>query len=446
MKKNGGKSTCFRPPEYYFIKREQKEMEGTRIPRREIGENERDLLESLWQKLPEASMAKAGCGEERKAAEKEPKREGEMRAAGEEMRAAGEEMRAAGEEAGCEAETAGEGRVEREARRGEEEGNFRELQGRIRRRAGEREMRRRRRLWRYGSVAAAVVLALSAGVLWEADRPEQETARGWQEMAQAAPSQEVTLRGGEGWSVALAEEARMEEGEREEVGVRLAAGQRIGLASGERLKVEVPAGRRFRLSLGDGTQVWLNAGSSLEYPASFQGAARREVELSGEAFFEVHRDTACPFIVRFGAGETVQVLGTGFNVRAYADDTKHETTLVEGSIRYHRTEGDAGTVMQPNQQLRLDCATGETVLKKVDATLYAEWREGILRFEEEILPELAVRLKRLYGVRIEVDERLKECSFTGKIRQERGIGHILELLKKTAGVECEIKEGIIYLK
>ncbi len=421
-------------------------MEGTRIPRREIGENERDLLESLWQKLPEASMAKAGCGEERKAAEKEPKREGEMRAAGEEMRAAGEEMRAAGEEAGCEEETAGEGRVEREARRGEEEGNFRELQGRIRRRAGEREMRRRRRLWRYGSVAAAVVLALSAGVLWEADRPEQETARGWQEMAQAAPSQEVTLRGGEGWSVALAEEARMEEGEREEVGVRLADGQRIGLASGERLKVEVPAGRRFRLSLGDGTQVWLNAGSSLEYPASFQGAARREVELSGEAFFEVHRDTACPFIVRFGAGETVQVLGTGFNVRAYADDTKHETTLVEGSIRYHRTEGDAGTVMQPNQQLRLDCATGETVLKKVDATLYAEWREGILRFEEEILPELAVRLKRLYGVRIEVDERLKECSFTGKIRQERGIGHILELLKKTAGVECEIKEGIIYLK
>lgn len=360
-------------------------------------------------------------------------------------------MRAAGEEAGCEEETAGEGRVEREARkretwRGEEEGNFRELQGRIRRRAGEREMRRRRRLWRYGSVAAAVVLALSAGVLWEADRPEQETARGWQEMAQAAPSQEVTLRGGEGWSVALAEEARMEEGEREEVGVRLADGQRIGLASGERLKVEVPAGRRFRLSLGDGTQVWLNAGSSLEYPASFQGAARREVELSGEAFFEVHRDTACPFIVRFGAGETVQVLGTGFNVRAYADDTKHETTLVEGSIRYHRTEGDAGTVMQPNQQLRLDCATGETVLKKVDATLYAEWREGILRFEEEILPELAVRLKRLYGVRIEVDERLKECSFTGKIRQERGIGHILELLKKTAGVECEIKEGIIYLK
>lgn len=439
MKKNGGKSTCFRPPEYYFIKREQKEMEGTRIPRREIGENERDLLESLWQKLPEASMAKAGCGEERKAAEKEPKREGEMRAAG-------EEMRAAGEEAGCEAETAGEGRVEREARRGEEEGNFRELQGRIRQRAGEREMRRRRRLWRYGSVAAAVVLALSAGVLWEADRPEQETARGWQEMAQAAPSQEVTLRGGEGWSVALAEEARMEEGEREEVGVRLADGQRIGLASGERLKVEVPAGRRFRLSLGDGTQVWLNAGSSLEYPASFQGAARREVELSGEAFFEVHRDTACPFIVRFGAGETVQVLGTGFNVRAYADDTKHETTLVEGSIRYHRTEGDAGTVMQPNQQLRLDCATGETELKKVDATLYAEWREGILRFEEEILPELAVRLKRLYGVRIEVDERLKECSFTGKIRQERGIGHILELLKKTAGVECEIKEGIIYLK
>ncbi len=398
-------------------------MEGTRIPRREIGENERDLLESLWQKLPEASMAKAGCGEERKAAEKEPKREGEMRAAG-------EEMRAAGEEAGCEEETAGEGRVEREARkretwRGEEEGNFRELQGRIRRRAGEREMRRRRRLWRYGSVAAAVVLALSAGVLWEADRPEQETARGWQEMAQAAPSQEVTLRGGEGWSVALS------------AGV---------LWEADRLKVEVPAGRRFRLSLGDGTQVWLNAGSSLEYPASFQGAARREVELSGEAFFEVHRDTACPFIVRFGAGETVQVLGTGFNVRAYADDTKHETTLVEGSIRYHRTEGDAGTVMQPNQQLRLDCATGETVLKKVDATLYAEWREGILRFEEEILPELAVRLKRLYGVRIEVDERLKECSFTGKIRQERGIGHILELLKKTAGVECEIKEGIIYLK
>ena len=92
--------------------------------------------------------------------------------------------------------------------------------------------------------------------------------------------------------------------------LRTETGEQRSLATERKLKVEVPNGRQFRLVLDDGSEVWLNAGSKLEYPATFENASERRVRIEGEAFFEIKRDTCCPFCVELGDGECIRVLGT----------------------------------------------------------------------------------------------------------------------------------------
>ena len=96
--------------------------------------------------------------------------------------------------------------------------------------------------------------------------------------------------------------------------------------------VQAPQGTNSRISLPDGSQVWLNAGSKLEYPATFENASERRVRIEGEAFFEIKRDTCCPFCVELGDGECIRVLGTSFNVNAYAGNGRHVQPIVTGRI------------------------------------------------------------------------------------------------------------------
>lgn len=153
----------------------------------------------------------------------------------------------------------------------------------------------------------------------------------------------------------------------------------------------MPNGRQFRLVLDDGSEVWLNAGSKLEYPATFENASERRVRIEGEAFFEIKRDTCCPFCVELGDGECIRVLGTSFNVNAYAGNGRHVTTLVTGRIGYAASAGAEEVVLEPNQQVSRDLAAGTVAVSAVDASVYGAWKEGWLWFENESLPALAER-------------------------------------------------------
>ena len=141
-----------------------------------------------------------------------------------------------------------------------------------------------------------------------------------------------------------------------------------------KLKVEVPNGRQFRLVLDDGSEVWLNAGSKLEYPATFENASERRVRIEGEAFFEIKRDTCCPFCVELGDGECIRVLGTSFNVNAYAGNGRHVTTLVTGRIGYAASAGAEEVVLEPNQQVSRDLAAGTVAVSAVDGRPWADSR------------------------------------------------------------------------
>ena len=175
--------------------------------------------------------------------------------------------------------------------------------------------------------------------------------------------------------------------------------------------VQAPQGTNSRISLPDGSQVWLNAGSKLEYPATFENASERRVRIEGEAFFEIKRDTCCPFCVELGDGECIRVLGTSFNVNAYAGNGRHVTTLVTGRIGYAASAGAEEVVLEPNQQVSRDLAAGTVAVSAVDASVYGAWKEGWLWFENESLPALAERLGRIYGIRVEVAARLGEYTF-----------------------------------
>ena len=209
--------------------------------------------------------------------------------------------------------------------------------------------------------------------------------------------------------------------------------------------VQAPQGTNSRISLPDGSQVWLNAGSKLEYPATFENASERCVRIEGEAFFEIKRDTCCPFCVELGDGECIRVLGTSFNVNAYAGNGRHVTTLVTGRIGYAASAGAEEVVLEPNQQVSRDLAAGTVAVSAVDASVYGAWKEGWLWFENESLPALAERLGRIYGIRVEVAARLGEYTFSGKIRQDRGVEYILNLLSETSDVICKVENGVMRL-
>lgn len=289
-------------------------------------------------------------------------------------------------------------------------------------------------------VAAVVLVVRQPGVL-----PEPDAFAQLQQMGVTVERPQVVMTADDGMRLVLENAARLERRSEGEVALRTETGEQRPLATERKLKVEVPNGRQFRLVLDDGSEVWLNAGSKLEYPATFENASERCVRIEGEAFFEIKRDTCRPFCVELGDGECIRVLGTSFNVNAYAGNGRHVTTLVTGRIGYAASAGAEEVVLEPNQQVSRDLAAGTVAVSAVDASVYGAWKEGWLWFENESLPALAERLGRIYGIRVEVAARLGEYTFSGKIRQDRGVEYILNLLSETSDVICKVENGVMRL-
>lgn len=320
---------------------------------------------------------------------------------------------------------------------------YRDLKRRIRRRV------QRRRAWRMvwiGSAAAAVV---AAGIfLWPQlpPAPPADAFAQLERMGVAVERPEVVMTADDGLRLSLETAARLEPHAEGTVAVRTERGERAQLDGERKLRVDVPAGRQFSLTLADGSQVWLNAGSTLEYPATFSNASERRVRIEGEAFFDIRCDTCRPFCVELAGGEAIRVLGTQFNVNAYAGSGRRVTTLVAGRVRYTADGGRREVTLRPNEQVRSDAAGGTWRVETVDATAYGAWKEGWLWFENEPLSGLAERLAREYGIRVEVADRVRGYTFSGKIRRDRGIGYLLNLFSETSDVACEVSEGVMRLK
>ncbi len=162
----------------------------------------------------------------------------------------------------------------------------------------------------------------------------------------------------------------------------------------------VPNGKKFRLQLSDGTFVHLNAGSSLRYPVNFSSNQARKVFLTGNAYFDVAKNTSNPFIVNVDELD-VKVLGTEFNISAYSEDENIDVVLVEGAVNMARKDQTQGVVeLAPGQKGAFDLDSKDVSVEDVDTSLYTSWRQGSLIFRELTFNTILKKLERHYNVEI----------------------------------------------
>ena len=188
-----------------------------------------------------------------------------------------------------------------------------------------------------------------------------------------------------------------------------------------------PAAGQFQLSLPDGSKVWLNNASSIRYPVAFTGKDR-EVELAGEAYFEIAKNAAQPFKVKVG-GMTVDVLGTSFNITAYANENIIKTTLLTGGVRVSRGTGDA-VVLKPGEQAQAATAGNLKTLKDIDTDGVVAWKNGLFHFERADIQTVMRMLSRWYDVDVNYEGAVTSRLFGGDIQRNLNLSQVLEILQK----------------
>ena len=210
--------------------------------------------------------------------------------------------------------------------------------------------------------------------------------------------------------------------------------------------ITVPAGQRVNLDLPDGSNVWLNAGTRMQYPVSFM-KDKREVILDGEAYFEVARNEKCPFVVRTHAMD-IEVLGTKFNVEAYSKKAVFEASLMQGKIRVKSPHNEkTAVVLLPNYKTTLK--DGRLVVSKIDDYNVYRWKEGLYCFKSKPFTQIMEDLERYYDLKIQVDKKsIESVALTGKFRISDGLDYALRGLQKDVSFTYRRDKDhvVIYIK
>ncbi len=210
--------------------------------------------------------------------------------------------------------------------------------------------------------------------------------------------------------------------------------------------VIVPKGNRSQIILPDSTKVWLNNDTKIVFPERFQSAIR-EVELTGEAYFEVKHDQSRPFLVKAGESR-VRVLGTTFAVSAYPDDPFIETSLIEGKVIFET--GKSFYELTPGCRISYDRNKNELSTRQIGSAFYDYWKNGVYSFKNESLESLARKIYRIYNIRIVFEnDFLKHKTYTGLLSINDNIFTFMEAITRTSVQPVEYQydytKNIIYL-
>lgn len=205
-------------------------------------------------------------------------------------------------------------------------------------------------------------------------------------------------------------------------------------------EIATPRGGQYRVVLQDGSKVWLNAASSLRYPATFTGSTRT-VELKGEAYFEIAGNARQPFIVQTPS-QQVEVLGTHFNVNAYEDNAHTQTTLLEGRVRV--SAGNSGLILRPGEQASLN-HMGALSKTPADANAAIAWKNGYFIFNETYLSEVLQQLSRWYDVEADL-KTIPKMRYNGVIPRNVPLSKALEMLEFTGGVKFNVNNNKISIR
>ena len=196
----------------------------------------------------------------------------------------------------------------------------------------------------------------------------------------------------------------------------------------------IPYGNQSRVVLSDNTVVWLNAGSRLIYPTRFKNKTR-EVLLFGEAFFEVSKNPQQPFIV-MTTDIDIKVLGTKFNVSAYAEDNLIKTVLNEGSVALRPSGAnffEKDILISPNQMATFDKTNSNTKITNVSAEAYSLWTKGIMNFEEADFSLVIKQVERYYNISVSFsDHQIEIMRISGKLDLKKSRKEVMEYLEKVS--------------
>jgi ferric-dicitrate binding protein FerR (iron transport regulator) len=221
--------------------------------------------------------------------------------------------------------------------------------------------------------------------------------------------------------------------------------------------ITTPRGGQYQVSLPDGSKVWLNAGSSLHFPTVFNGRSR-DVEITGEAYFEIAKDVRKPFYVKVN-GLSVEVLGTHFDINAYTDEPVIRTTLLEGGVRVR--QGDAAAMLKPGQQAQAGVQAGGgvekgaggpggkkaggaggggmiTVVSDADVQEAVAWKDGLFYMSSADIGTVMRQLSRWYDVEVNFEGGVPSGHISGEIPRNRSLSKVLHMLE-TSGVHCRLE-------
>jgi len=203
--------------------------------------------------------------------------------------------------------------------------------------------------------------------------------------------------------------------------------------------ISTPRGGQYQVSLPDGTKVWLNAATTLKYPYAF-AKNERLVELNGEAYFEVSKDHTRPFRVKT-ASQTVEVLGTHFNINAYTDETAVKTTLLEGAVKV--STALANVTLHPGEQSRLNNNSSRlSVDQQVDLDKEMAWKNNIFSFDNDDLQTVMRQISRWYDVDVVYEGKITPEKYDGEIPRSSNLAEVFKILELNH-VHIDIKGKVL---
>ncbi|MNY00962.1 fec operon regulator FecR [compost metagenome] len=194
-----------------------------------------------------------------------------------------------------------------------------------------------------------------------------------------------------------------------------------------------PPGGTFHLVLSDGTGVWLNAGSSITFPVTFSGRTR-EVKIQGELYFEVAHNAAKPFRV-LSKGQSVQVLGTHFNVKAYDNEPGLKTTLLEGAVKI--VAGTQQSILKPGQQSALNA--GKLEVTNVDVNETIAWKDGYFDFTDADIHTVMREFSRWYNVDIAFAGPVTKDTFTGRLPRSWSLAKVMKMMRSSGSIQLTVE-------
>lgn len=305
---------------------------------------------------------------------------------------------------------------------------------------------RKKHWYFHPAVAASVALMVAISGYWYF-WPSKNTAS---EMA--VVKQEVISPGKSGATLTLSNGKKFKLSDvlagkmAEETGVTItktANGELIYEISGKQDKanslnqLSTACGETYRLRLPDGSGVWLNASSSIKYPANFAHQKERRVFLTGEAYFEVSKDKKHPFVV-VSNNQEVRVLGTHFNVNAYNDRQKIKTTLLEGSVQVVELQSGLAQTIKPNQMAVL--AANSIDVEDVDAEEAVAWKNDYFLFSGKTLEEAMQEVARWYNIEVAYkNTALRKKLLAGTISKYANITTVLKTMELTGALHFTIQ-------